>query len=620
MVNRKLYQTLIFAALIVWSATCAYGDNDISQAINDLKGYKPTQSAKDKVVNYFSQDQTQWKNVGRKIILRLNESIQKSAAANIKADIKLDGEDADWIKAGAVISDPSGDVGELDKTADKGVFQPLDDIVGYGFTADNNNLYFMLKPAAMPTDRDYYDYNINLLSLTGKMLYKICWRMYENSISYYDEDNQLMGNVPDNSGSVFIKKNVFEAKVPKKILKDLPSNFYIEAMSNHYHRNAADLACNELIYGSLASLKNENNYSLELFCKYAEKIDLDPNDPFPLAQAIVDAFPYKMVTGDVKEEVVNDGLAMIAEAKGANKYNYSGQKRLSERGFENILLWADRGIGLSYQDPIFKFYSSLPKSGGKYNKEVYEFLFLTPKSLALCRQMVEKNGLLVPGNISATCDNIQKWLQKKEDYRADDFFLGKLFAYDPKKYSGIYYAYKNDDKPCITTIGDDEILKWTNQSASFQVGYLYKNGVYFGNCVDVAVVSSAFAKSIGISPIIFHYDSILDNDQETIHTFPAYYDSNANLYRCFIKGENIVQGWAKKGSKVINVGYSIEVPITWPYWNIRAKKLYGYNGDFSSNVYPAKVSEADWEKIDNVGLSAERVKNLLLTAPIRSLW
>lgn len=610
----------IFGVLFVVSLTVALLSH--SSAFNDAASHdfeevvRATGSCKspgilEEVLMYQKNSSTATMTTGFDLILEKDADEKLVADKRQLGTIKVDGKIDDWSKTDLMLSDQEYDPESIVWEEMSEAPVDSDDIKSYGYIMDKDFLYVYIEPKAMPGRGERYNYRINLNSAnTNWMHYAIVFNNRGTSIEEYNpETEEFVRNITKN-GSVFAKRNIFEAKISLKKLTKLPYSFNVSAIVYHDWKNIVDYAYDE---GRLAQSINEKykKVALEILCQYAVDMELIPDDPLPLAQAISDSFWYKLADKETKQEMISDGVTLIAMAEAAqDKYNFHGQKKFAEMDFETVLALANRAV-MSGSYNYWQFY--LDKNG-RLNKEAYDFNLIQPETLEYAESIVASQGLLVEGDLDKSINQIEIYLtqmQKYRRYRFEDIEHLYNSYPDDSAWEQIYQeslAERANNDVNITSINNINVNKGDNFSASFQVKYLHDYGYYFGNCVDVAATAVAFYRSLGVPALPITYGAMSDAYYYEIHTFPVYYAGVDNRWYNYQHSKNPIWDFAKNEYiKDYNIFYFILLPQSHGFWSLRYEDFQFNKMLQNSRRGAAIVSEEEWNIMNEQGINHSEI-------------
>ena len=596
---------ILFLGLLLPLAVpaAAYGAgptwSEVSAAISELTGMPPTSAALSNIKNYVEQSSAPEVQKGLSILLQPALLQKRVNARRSVSSLVIDGKAGDWEGAGLARTDELHDLVPISDTRPLGPYSAADDIARYGFIADDDYVYVMLEPAALPGSGLPYYYAVNLHNAYGRIFYIIMWTGWGGYLQERDAatDTQLRTfRTPEMS---FAAREVFEARIPRALFQRLPLHFYIEPVAWNEANNAVDYKWEGVVEST--NSEKYNNYALELFCRYAERQALAPDDPFPLAQATADAYIYKVVDDATRETVVDDGLLMLAQAELASEYNFPGQINLRNIEFDQLLLWANRLNTFIFNDYRWKFRASLAVNNERFSREIYDFLFLNPRTLVQARSLIDDAGILDATSLRSTVQNIEYWLSIKRQYRSPLEFMQRMYDSDPAYFQELYDAIvweEENNANVITTVEGEPIYKYSNGSASFQLDYLEQHDTYYGNCGDTMTMALAMAKAIGLPAVHFHYDAIDDPDYIPIHSFPAYYSSSSSRYLGFLSPWNQVFPWAITGRDSERIHYYVELPIVSPDWQLRDRWFAPISWTIPGNQCSHITTLDGWEDVN----------------------
>ena len=171
------------------------------------------------------------------------------------------------------------------------------------------------------------------------MVYAIVWSSSGNGIQEWDGNGNFIEYVPIGK-SKFAAKDVFEAKIPRRLLKHLPPLCLVQGVVYNEERNGLDTKLDAALEYSQDDLMKCS--SLEVLFRYAEKSELTADEPVVLAQAIADGFIYRIADSETKKLIVGDGLAMVEESRQAFRQQFTGQQLTPKLPFRFLLHWANR--------------------------------------------------------------------------------------------------------------------------------------------------------------------------------------------------------------------------------------------------------------------------------------
>lgn len=584
----------------------------IKDEIKNLRDYTPKQAAIDKIEKYITQSKSNDAINGINMLLEKwldnkREKLQKKIN-----EIKIDGESEDWSKNELTIPDEEYDYAAYDPNQGSDTPPFSDDIKSYGFIMDDEYIKVMIEPQqSLAKDEKYY-FAVDILNDKESRIYSIIWSDSRNYICLANELDRAKDTKIDCPEAIFAKKHVFEAQIPRKKLLKLPKSFSAGAVMIDYQRNYIDECFKDT--GECSINDKCLKYSLELFCRYAEKADITPDNLIPLAMALTDGYIYKAAEPDLRERIVNDGIKMIKEAERTKNYSFSGQKNINELGLDAALAWSNRAI-------IYGGYSWIGyyiARGGIFNNAAYEFMILQPDDLEKCREIIKNNKLIEKKDLQASIKNIETWLESKQKYRRENLMdISNMYDKCPndeycKKIFEEGSADVNENKTIITAVNGIEINKGKNMSPSFQINYLIKNGFYYGHCVDTTTLAMAFHKALGIPSIHVQYGCLGDSCYNEVHSFPVYYSSEDEKWYNYKRGGNPIQIWAKSDPadecKVLEI---FNLPQIGSFWENKTIKITNRNiGITSRNKYFIHT-EDEWKKINKTGYTKAEIINLI---------
>jgi len=619
-IRKKLNAGILLVTLIVslvsvslaQAQATGISESAVKKALTSLRP-KPSVKTQNKILNYLKSSTNPEVARGFNLLSEKNLDAKMAKAKGIISNIKIDGNISDWEASGLIQNDKEGDPAAIDNA--KGWnFAPTDDIKKYCFIMDNKNAYAMVQPFQMPAAGQKYHFRINIydgdaVKTLGNKVYSIIWTSEGNFLQKFDmKTGEFIGNFQI-SDAVFVKKDVFEVKMPASVLKNLPYQFVASAVTWHDFNNVYDEAY------TLTSEQGINEkyakMALPLFVKYADKIDLPVNDLTAISQALSEAYIYKRAENGLRAQVIKDGLAMIKYARNVKKF-FTNQKALGEMDLDEMLTWSNRAIiygglgGMQYS----------PAKNKKFNKTAYNFMFLRPETLDKAMTLMTKNNFLKPDDLGLSLKSLQKWLVDQEKYRRENFSDIEAIhtAYKGQaNWETVYQeslADKNNDQTNITTINGVSINKGAIFSPSFQVDYLLAHNYYYGNCVDAAAVALAVYKALGLPSVPFKYGTSAEGYWKEIHIFPVYYSSAANKWLQSEPYKNSVWSWANPG-KPYKIGFSVIRPQIGSYWAASVIDVKGSEVWTNSREYSQFITEDAWNEVSDNGYWAEELKKVL---------
>ena len=584
----------------------------VARELSALGSPRPSKAGIEAVRSYVAQSSSSTVSRGMELLLRPSLRTLASRVRQAAERIKIDGSDRDWKPSSLIISDDSTNAQPIDDQKAMGNFAPSDDLKSFGCLTDAKYLYCTFKPAGLPKRGSPFHYRINLLSPDAKLIYAIVWSSWGNVIQEWDRNtNSFVRNLSTRK-VLFSRRKVFEARVPLRLLPKLPPLARLEAATWHEHKNLYDSYYSR---EPLLTPSTYRNYALELLAHYGAAGALRPNDPFPLSQALVDAFPYSIADAPTKAEIIADGLRMLDQVAPSTAYSFDRQKKLQELDFDELLTWSDRSLMYGSDDMRWKFRNSLSANDGQMNLDIYHFVFMQPETLATARELLARHNLLVAGDLTLTARTIEAWLQTIWKYRSDGGVIEDACVHNPGYWCEVLAAYQDEianNQTIITWIGSDPVYKWRTMSSAFFMNYLNDTGFYYGNCGDTTVIGLAFGKALGLPVIHIHYDTIVNGTQAPVHSFPAYFSSATNRYLPFSPGNNGIQDWKLSGDTGDLVYYYLEMPVI----SSRFRRDYGKFAEaawtFSSNQCANLLTPAAWPSVNYDGVEAEAVKQCLM--------
>ena len=582
----------------------AVDTSEIIAAISNLQDLTLSPEAKLNISIYASQSKNPVVQEGLERLLEKDRRDELKRLGRAARRIHIDGRARDWSTRNFEVKDEWDEWHPIN--GKKGIKKRRAefDLVSYGFACDGRFVYAMLKPRAVPRHQKYY-HALNIASGSSRIFYSIAWTNNGTYINEFKEaDNSWVRSfVP--RGMQSAQGRVFEARVPLRALKNLPEYYHLSAVG---WDETYDAYNSTWTYSPVSALPEKyKNYALELFARYAESTPFTPDNPLPIAQALADAYIYRMSQSSVRDMVVSDGLLMLEEAQKTESYAFPNQKKLPNLGLNQIIAWSNRAYLYGIQNNSWRFRQILSKHGEKFSEAVYRFLFLDPATFSDARELIAAYDLVVPEDLPATLWKIEETLANTQRYRASLDFLKTLAELIGTEYwRRIYEEAKFEEENNLNIIANVEgvpIYKSANYGASFQVKYFKENGSHYGDCGDVTVMSLAVAKALGIPALHIHYDLIDDGYHRVIHSFPAYYSSAESLYLGFRTGYNIVWDWTKSGRTGLKVLYRSELPINEWFSNFHSRPLPGTKVWNASNFKSAVVGLEEWENFNAGGFA-----------------
>ncbi|MBF0100972.1 MAG: carbohydrate-binding protein [Desulfobacterales bacterium] len=566
---------------------------------------QPSDKALQNIMNYRMMSLSDSIKQGFSLILEEENEAILLQQQNMIRSIQIDGQLSDWENSGCIYEDNQNDTTPLNSSLPIEVYEPSDDLKRYGFIHGNDFMYCMVEPVTMPSEGTEYHYRINLLTPDNKLAYAIVWTSFRDVVQEWDTDSGTFIKYITTDDAVFAKKDVFEAKIPAEILYNLPQYYHIEAVVWHEYKNSLDVNWNPNLETSIET-QYGYKYCLDVFCQYAEKMNLVPDDPFPIVQAITEGYIYKIAEDDIRPVIINDGLEMIKQAEQSMSYSFAGQKPLKELPIEALLSWADRSMMFGG----YRYAGLSVLKSGQLNKDAYEFLVLHPSDLVTCRTMMDTHGLIDTQSLSNTMFNIEDWLWQKNKYRR--YYIQtiiELYESNPEYWEVVYQESLEEHETGdvnIATVNGVDINKGSIFSASFEVNYLFQNSFFYGNCVDVTAIALAFHKAIGIPSIHFMYGLIADDYYKEIHSFPMYYSSQADTWFNYLNGGN------NTGLGTYDVLYLIDRPQVGSNYQMFNKELpKGDSLVITTRTYPVRVSQSQWISINDDGYPMSELKKYM---------
>ncbi len=578
-------------------------------AISSLHALTLSQAVQQNISDYVSLSTNPIVHEGLERLLEKDRQAEFKRLKHAAKRIKIDGRAKDWSTRTFAVGDRWNEWYPIKAGRKIRKKRAAFDTTLYGFASDGRYLYVMSKPRVMPRNQKYY-FAINLMSSASRPFYSIAWA---DNASYVNVFNEADGSwkksfVP--RGMKSAKGRVFEARVPLRALKKLPGYYHPTSVAWDEAYNAYNYITAFTPQSSLP--EKFRNYALELFARYAERRSFTPDNPLPIAQALADAYIYRMSEDRVRDTVVSDGILMLEEAEKTESYSFPDQQKLSKLGLNQIISWSNRASLYGIENNTWRFRKILSRNGGKFSEAIYKFLFLDPAVFNDARALISRHDLIVPGDLPATLWKIEETFANNQHYRASLDFLRALAEllgteYWRKMYEEARYEEENN-LHIITEVDGVPVYRGLNWSAGFQVRYFNENGTHYGNCGDVTAMSLAVAKALGIPALHIHYDVIDDYFYREIHSFPAYYSSAENRYMGFRTGYNMVWDWTKSGREGLKVLYRYELPVYEWFSQFYDKPLPGTKVWSASNFKFALVSLEEWESFNSGGFSTASVR------------
>lgn len=607
-ISSVTYHSIILSLLLFGSGLSPAAAIDSSELFDALqKNRVPilSQAVYQNLANFVEQSTSLVVQDGLERLLEQERKVEFKHLRKIARRIRIDGRPRDWKRSNFLSLDQDDNWSPIDPRRRIKKKRKEFDLISFGSVINSRYLYVQIKPRRMPQGIEHY-HAVNLMDNRGRLFYTITWTrsgcyLYE----FHPRSHEFMGATKP-VGMQSAAGRVFEARVPIRALKNLPDYYQVGSIAWDEDYNAYN---NIWSYTPQAHLHEiYRNYALELFARYADNITLTPNDPLPLAQALADAYLYRMGTEAVRDLVIVDGLAMLDMAKQSEEYVFPGQRPLAQMSLDQLLVWSNRATLYGVENNAWRFRKILSKTGGKLTEEIYRFLFLDPAALQEARSLIELYNLIVPGDLSATLRNIEETVIARQYYRADLDFLERLATIlDSDYWWGIYgdARYEQDhDLNVITTVEGVPIYKHRNWSSSFQTRYFAEHGNHYGNCGDVTGLSLVIAKALGIPGLHIHYDLVGDGYYQVVHSFPAYYDSAQELYVGFRSGDNQVWDWAKSGRDDLQVFFSYDMPIQEWCSQAYSRLLPGVKAWGASNYKTKVITLVEWNNFNLNGFPA----------------
>ncbi|NLF25604.1 MAG: hypothetical protein GX589_08130, partial [Deltaproteobacteria bacterium] len=440
---------------------------------------------------------------------------------------------------------------------------------------------------------------MNLFDENGNMIYAVVWSSFGNVIQEWDgATGKFLRHLPLR-GSVFRKGRVFEARVPVRLLRRLPYQFNVQSVSWHNFKNLYDVNHNNV--AGMSESEKYKETAIELLLRYGEEVDIPANNPFFVAQALSDAFIYKVAEVSLRPTIVKDGLAMINYAGSLGQSPFAGQAPLSEMSLEALLAWSNRSM-------IYGDYYAIdyyPARKKRFNREAYEFMILQPRTLHACRELLQSEGVIDTRSVASTADDMNNWLWSRNKYRRSNLAdIEEMYMADPDNpwikevYEESLYE-KNHGLTNITEVNGVQINKGTVYSPTFQIDYLRKHGLFYGNCVDVVAIESACLTAIGIPGIHVYYGlfSPERGKYTGYHSIWMYYSSLRDKWVNFEKSDTEIDEGGDFSNSGLTVVWHISRPQIGSFWESRWMNFSGKPLYFTPrNVY-GSMTESKWWKI-----------------------
>ncbi|NMC61802.1 MAG: hypothetical protein GYA55_01400 [SAR324 cluster bacterium] len=581
-------------------------------AMQSLDGIRTSAETRTKVIEYARTSNSATATRALSLLLKKEREQRNNLrwARSVIRSLRIDGRKKDWLRTGLIKEDTLNDPAAIDKEKSSSIPSPTDDLKSHAFIMDDDNAYMMVEPSAMPKKGQSYHYRINLLNSDWNIIYAIVWTDTGSGIQEWNGKGNFLKFISLPRSSVRRGK-VFEAKVPTRMLKRLPYEFGLQSVAWQSFKNLYDVNLDSITQPVTELYKST---SLELFLRYADRIDLPSNDPFAAAQAITDAYIYKRATKTLKSQVIQDGIKMIEYGRKLGESIFKGQESLARMDLEQILSWSNRAI--VYGDYYgIDYYVAAHR---RMNEKSYQFMVLKPETLYACKRIVENNNLLDPSSLVNSASNINHWLWDRIKYRRHNLSdIEKMLADDPDNpwlrqiFEESLYE-KEHNLVNVAIVNGVEINKGNIFSSSFQIDYLLQNGMFYGNCVDVVAMEAACLKAYGIPGIHVYYGLLSQEEKEFkgYHSIWMYYGSQRDRWINFEKNESELGNVAIDLSlNPLTVVWHLDKPQIGAYWRSYQVPFLGIIEYVTPRTVYASMSEGEWSSIYTQGLSNEAVKN-----------
>jgi len=565
---------------------------EILKAISLFLSYKPTQKSIDSVIKYLTESTNPVMARGIHLLFERNHDSENIKLNECLAKLKLSGEVAQWEEFG--FNKKTGDpaIGATDGNKPMGTKENTDLIKSYAVVTDKDFIYLMVEPVAKG---EKYHYRINLC-FNGGIGYAPVWCPGFTCIQEWDPKTGGYVKNLELPPDCYMSSNgkVMEAKIPLKLLKSLPNSFSVNVVAWQDFKNLYTSYNDCIIYEQ--QVFKMQKMSLLVLCKYAESIEITLNNPFPLAQAICEGFIYKISEDSIKDQIIKDGLKMIEESQIVMKNEFRNQKKLSElTNFENILAWSCRLI--IYGGYNVDFYRN---KQNLLTLEAYRFCVFDPTLLAKCRELIAKNNLLDP-DLQTCMKKIETYVTSTQKYRRTELStMKKIYDAFPNDFWKEQYEGQKAEEDAndmhISEVNSSKIHKGANWSSTFQIEYLYRNGKTYGNCVDVAGITIAFHKSVGIPSFHITYHTISEKNQEELHTFPVYYESLSDKWYNFTRNGNAIN------DEKVTILYRLNRPQIGSYYKSGWETIKGQSFIITSRMKVLFAKSAEWNKLNIEGI------------------
>ena len=598
------------SAIIASPAGALVSVEEFESAANRLR-YRPSVLAKERIRNYVLYSSSVQVQEGLAMLLQPNIKRARLQMKRAKRRLRVDSKLNDWRRLGLpLIADSQNDMLPIAAGSNPGPYRRSDDIRTAGVFVSDRDIYFVIRLFSKPKEEARFYYALNLFTPDARLLYTVSWAPEGFFIQEFKPaTGERVRWRWAGAGTVQGRGRVFEGKIALGQFPKLPRHFWVEALSWSEARNAYD----SLFFQNSQSRAEERcyNYALELFVRYAERTELEANNPIAVAQAVTDAYLYRMGDSEVRELAVEDGIRSMGQLVEIENSALFGTPPIRELDLAQILVWTNRSLYYAVNSSKWKLRSSLNASGGVFTKELYEHLFLRPHVLEQARTIIERNDLLVANDLPASLRKIEAYLQTIWKYRATLDFIERLYKWDPVSFAGLYQDILYEEQNGLTNIaavGLDSIKKYWNQSAGFQTAYILEHDFYYGNCGDTSVIAWAMGKALGVPTIHQHYNVTADGGYlQGVHSFPAYYSHQQNRYLGFSAGNNRVFDFALSGNGTDRVAYYTEAPIVTSLWELYGQPYLNSWWHQPLNACGQIVSLDGWQEINEKGVPAESI-------------
>lgn len=581
---------------------------ELRRAILTIPNRRLRRRAQPIILRYALQSTKPALQDGLRVLLKTERHLQAKYRKLKKqiSRIVIDGSARDWKNLDLLHTDLLNDSTEIDTDETAGVAQASDDLKRWGLIVDEKFIYGFFEPVVSPRSGEEYHYRINLFNDKWEILYAIVWTSSSNVIQEWDGQGNFVRYL-SLSGVSFAKGQVFEARLPRRLLPGLLFANGIQAVVWHEFKNRVD--SHTVLPGALSLKDSYRNTSVELLAQYAKRGALEINDPLPVALALTDGYLYKRADISLKEEIVTDGVGILNEAKTSQNYSFPGQEKLTDLSLEALLFWANRMVIYGGYGDLDYYMTSM----GRFNQAAYHFLAVQPETLRQARELIIQLGLLDQDDLEATVKNIQQWLWSINKYRRYYFSaIEEMYRNNPDNpsirqiYEESLYELQHNLTD-VTEVNGVPINKGTIFSPSFQIPYAAQNGLFYGNCVDVAAMAITIYKSLGITAFPIAYGSVNNGIYNEYHTIAYYYSS---LHRQWLNFEVGTDSSALLSDDLILT--QINRPQIGAYWSLIEYDLGPVKSTLSSRITPQLFSNQDWNLRYQQGYSHAEVRELVL--------